>query len=158
MFTCNFDRPPYFKFSGPVQHFHIWYDEYDWRKFWKRFSGCFDLESRVSRKTVVKLMMLTSSQWPGVVIFVSKQRTYVLCLWSIVRYFQCFVRGSPTSGKVVSHEPPYPLEIAAFEPPLPLGISNDLPWGEGGVWIFSGTTHYYREHAYWEMPHSFTKS
>ena len=26
--------------------------------------------------------------------------------------------------KVVSHEPPYPLEIAAFEPPLPLGISN----------------------------------
>ena len=40
MFTCNFDRPPYFKFSGPVQHFHIWYDEYDWiletfqRVFW----------------------------------------------------------------------------------------------------------------------------
>ena len=92
-------------------------------------------------------MMLTSSQWPGVVIFVSKQRTYVLCLRSIVRYFQCFVRGSSPSGKVISHEPPYPSEIAAFEPTLPLRISNDLPWGD-----------YYREHAYWEMPQSFTKS
>ena len=38
--------------------------------------------------------------------------------------------------KVVSHEPPYPLEIAAFEPPLPLGISNDLPWREGGYGYF----------------------
>ena len=38
--------------------------------------------------------------------------------------------------KVVSHEAPYPLEIAAFEPPLPLGISNDLPWREGGMDIF----------------------
>ena len=39
---------------------------------------------------------------------------------------QCFVRGSPPSGKVVSHEPP----------PLPLGISNDLPWGVGGYGYF----------------------
>ena len=37
--------------------------------------------------------------------------------------------------------PPYPSEITALEPPLPLGISNDLPWGGGGVCIFSGTTH-----------------
>jgi len=55
-----------------------------------------------------------------------------LCLPSIVRYFQCFVHGSSPSGKVVSHEPPYPSEIAAFEPPLTLGISNDLPGGGGG--------------------------
>ena len=84
-----------------------------------------------------------------------------LCLRSIVRYFQSFVRGLSPSGKVVSHEPPYPSEIAASEPPLPLRISNDLPWwgvGGGKVWIFSGTTHYYGEHAYWEMPQSFIKS
>ena len=55
-----------------------------------------------------------------------------LCLRLIVRYFQCFVRGSSPSGKVISHEPPYPSEIAAFEPTLPLRISNDLPWGGGG--------------------------
>ena len=30
---------------------------HDWRKFWKRFCGCFDLESRVSRKTVVSEAM-----------------------------------------------------------------------------------------------------
>ena len=74
-------------------------------------------------------MMLTSSLWPGVLF---------LCLRSIVGCFQCFVRGSSPSGKVVSLEPPYPSEITAFELPLPLGISNDLPWG--WVWIFSGTT------------------
>ena len=28
---------------------------YDWRKFWKRFRGCFVFESRVSTKTVVKM-------------------------------------------------------------------------------------------------------
>ena len=36
--------------------------------------------------------------------------------------------------------PPYPSEITAFESPLPLGISDDLLWGGGGVWIFSETT------------------
>ena len=36
--------------------------------------------------------------------------------------------------------PPPPSEITAFEPPPPLGIFGDLPWGGGGVWIFSGTT------------------
>ena len=59
-----------------------------------------------------------------------------------VSMFLCFrlIVGSSPFGKEVSHEPPYPLEITAFEPPLPLGISNDLPWGVGGVWLFSGTT------------------
>ena len=44
--------------------------------------------------------------------------------------------------KLFPMNPPYPSVITAFEPPLPLGISNDLPWGGGGgwVWIFSGTT------------------
>ena len=42
-----------------------------------------------------------------------------LSLRLIVRYFQCFVRGSSPSGKVVFHEPPYPSEITAFEPPSP---------------------------------------
>ena len=36
--------------------------------------------------------------------------------------------------------PPHPSEITAFESPLPPGISDDLPWGGGGVWIFSETT------------------
>ena len=29
--------------------------------------------------------------------------------------------------------PPLASEITAFESPLPLAISNDLPWGGGGV-------------------------
>ena len=61
--------------------------------------------------------------------------TYVgmfLCFRSIIRCFQCFVRGPSPFGKQFPMNPPYPLEITAFEPPLPLGISNDLPWGGGG--------------------------
>ena len=83
--------------------------------------------------------MLTSSQWLGVLTFVSKQCTYVFVLTIDCTLVQCFVCGLSPSGKVASHELPYP-SITAFEPPLPLGISNDLPWGEG-AWIFSGTTH-----------------
>ena len=65
-----------------------------------------------------------------------------LCLRSVIHCFQCFVCGSSRSGKVLSHEPPppHPSEITAFESPLPLGISDDLPLGGGGVWIFSETT------------------
>ena len=64
-----------------------------------------------------------------------------LSLRLIVRYFQCSVRGSSPSGKVVFHEPPLPLGNNCVWTPLPLGIYNDLPWvGGGGVWIFSGTT------------------
>ena len=79
--------------------------------------------------------MLTSSQWPGVLTFVSK--TYV-------SMFLCFrlIVGSSPFGKEVSHDPPYPSEITAFELSLLLRISNDLPSGVGGggVWIFYGTT------------------
>ena len=56
-----------------------------------------------------------------------------------VSMFLCFrlIVGSSPFGKEVSHEPPYPSEITAFEPPPhPLGISNDLPWGVGGMDIF----------------------
>ena len=76
-------------------------------------------------------MMLTSSQWLGVLTFVSKQCTYVFVLTIDCTLVQCFVCGLSPSGKVASHELPYP-SITAFEPPLPLGISNDLPWGGGG--------------------------
>ena len=67
--------------------------------------------------------------------------TYVgmfLCFRSIVRCFQCFVHGLSPFGKQfpMNLPPPYPLEITPFEPPLPLGISNDLPWGGGGMDIF----------------------
>ena len=101
--------------------------------------------------------MLTSSQWPGVVIFVSKQRTYVFVLTIDCALLSVFCSWFVTLWKSCFPWTPYPSEIAAVEPPLPLGISKDLLWGVG-VWIFSGTTHYYREHAYWEMPQSFTKS
>ena len=33
------------------------HNTHDWRKFGKRFNGCFDLESRISRKTVVKTLI-----------------------------------------------------------------------------------------------------
>ena len=47
-----------------------------------------------------------------------------LCFWLIVCRFQCFVRGSSPSGKVVSREPPYPSEITAFEPHPPTSPSE----------------------------------
>ena len=87
--------------------------------------------------------MLTSSQWPGVLRFVSKHRTYVFvlaigytllsvfCLWFVTLWKSTFPWTPP----------PHPSEITAFESPLPLGISDDLPLGGGGgVWIFSETT------------------
>ena len=36
---------------------------------------------------------------------------------------------------------------------VPLGISNDLPWGGGGVWIFSGTTQYMMDDLNTNWPH-----
>ena len=62
--------------------------------------------------------------------------TYVgmfLCFRSIVRCFQCFVRG----WKTVSHEPLLtPWKLLPLNPPLTLGISNDLLWGGGGYGYF----------------------
>ena len=57
---------------------------------------------------------------------------------SIICCFQCFVRGSPPFGKVVSHETPLPLRnYCPWTPPLP----SEFPMVfRGGVWIFSGTT------------------
>ena len=37
--------------------------------------------------------------------------------------------------------PPKSLGNFRLLTPLPLGIPIDHPWGGGGVWIFSGTTH-----------------
>ena len=77
-------------------------------------------------------MMLTSSQWPGALTFISK---------SHVSMFLCFrlIVGSSPFGKEVSHESPYPSEIiTAFEPSSP----SEFPmifhggWGEGGMDIF----------------------
>ena len=79
--------------------------------------------------------MLTSSQWLGVLTFVSKQCTYVFVLTINCTLVQCFVCGLSPSGKVASHELPYP-SIPAFDPPPPLGISNDLPGGGGGHGYF----------------------
>ena len=73
--------------------------------------------------------MLTSSQWPGVVIFVSKQRTYVFVLT-----IDCTLLSVFCSWFVTLWKSYFPWT------PLPLGIYNDLPWVGGGVWIFSGTT------------------
>ena len=63
----------------------------------------------------------------------------VLCFRSIVRCFQCFVRGPSPFGKYFAMTPypppPYPWEITAFELPLPLGISNDLLWRGYGYFL-----------------------
>ena len=59
-----------------------------------------------------------------------------LSLRLIVRYFQCFVRGSSPSGKVVFHEPPYPSEITAFEPPSPSEFTMIFRGLGGGMDIF----------------------
>ena len=73
--------------------------------------------------------------------------TYVgmfLCFRSSVHCFQCFVRGSSSFGKKFPVNPPCPTEITTFKPPSPLEFPMIFRggWG-GGVWIFSGTTHYY---------------
>ena len=73
--------------------------------------------------------MLTSSLWPGVLFW---------CLRSIVRCFQCFVRGSSPSGKVVSHEPPLPLgnNCLGTPPPSPSEFPMILCGGGGGYGYF----------------------
>jgi len=75
---------------------------------------------------------------------ISMARSTDFCFKTMyVSVFLCFrlIVGSSPFGKEVSHQPPYPSEITAFKPPpLPLRISNDIPLGVWGVWIFSGTT------------------
>ena len=59
--------------------------------------------------------------------------TYIgmfLCFRSILRCFQCFVRGPSSFGKKFPMNPPYPLEITTFEPPSP------SEFGGGGMDIF----------------------
>ena len=49
---------------------------YDWRKFWKRFLGCFVSESRVSMKTVVCFCIISfSSIHSELVMFLSLKKT-----------------------------------------------------------------------------------
>ena len=78
-------------------------------------------------------MMLTSSQWPGVLRFVSKHRTYVFVLMISYTLLSVFVTvfSHPLEKYFPMTPPPQPSEITAFESPLPLGISNDLLWGGG---------------------------
>ena len=82
--------------------------------------------------------MLTSSQWPGVLRFVSKHRTYVFVLMISYTLLSVFVTvfSHPLEKYFPMTPPPQPSEITAFESPLPLGISNDLLWGGGGMDIF----------------------
>ena len=81
-------------------------------------------------------MMLTSSQWPGVLRFVSKHRTYVFVLTISYTLLSVFVTvfSHPLEKyfPMTPPPPPQPSEITAFESPLPLGISNDLLGGGGG--------------------------
>ena len=42
---------------------------------------------------------------------------------------------------IESNTPPNPRKFLGLWPPHPSGISNPFRGG-GGVWIFSGTTHY----------------
>ena len=88
--------------------------------------------------------MLTSSQWPGLLRFVSKHRTYVFvlaigytllsvfCLWFVTFWKSTFPWTPP---------PPTPQKLLPLNPPSP----SEFPMifrggGGGGVWIFSETT------------------
>ena len=72
-------------------------------------------------------MMLTSSQWPGELTFVSK---------TFVSMFLCFILivGLSPFGKELSHEPPLSLGNYCLLTPSthPLRISSDFPFGGGG--------------------------
>ena len=87
--------------------------------------------------------MLTSSQWPGVLRFVSKHRTYVFvlaigytllsvfCLWFVTLWKSTFPwPPPPTPQKLLPLNPHSPSEF-------PMICCGE---GGGGVWIFSETT------------------
>ena len=90
--------------------------------------------------------MLTSSLSTGVLIFVSKQCMYVFVLTINCMLLSMFCSWFVTFWKVVSHDPPLPLgNNCLWTPPPP----RNFQWssvGGGGVWIFSGTTHWGRSH------------
>ena len=58
---------------------------YDWRKFWKRFRGCFVFESRVSTKTVVTVFPWSSAQ-------VRRMPTAIDILRQLIRSGPCLVK------------------------------------------------------------------
>ena len=86
--------------------------------------------------------MLTSSQWPGVLRFVSKHRTYVFVLAIGYTLLSVFCSWFVTLWKSTFPwtPPPTPQKLLPLNPPSP----SEFPVifrGGGGVWIFSGTTH-----------------
>ena len=88
--------------------------------------------------------MLTSSQWPGVLRFVSKHRTYVFVLAIGYTLLSVFCSWFVTLWKSTFPwtPPPPPLgNYCLWIPPPPLNFRwSSVGGGGGGVWIFSGTT------------------
>ena len=87
--------------------------------------------------------MLTSSQWPGVLRFVSKHRTYVFVLMISYTLLSVFVTvfSHPLEKYFpMTPPPPSPRKLLPLNPPSPLEFPM-IFCGGGGVWIFSGTTH-----------------
>ena len=72
------------------------------KSFRLRSSGDCSASQLIEKTETLKLMMLTSSQWPGVLIFVSKQHMYVFvlmidctlllmfCLWFVTLWKSSF--------------------------------------------------------------------
>ena len=83
-------------------------------------------------------MMLTSSPWPGVLTFVSKQHTYDFVLMIDHTLLSMFCSQFINLWKsIFSMNPPYPLKTTAFEalPPSPLEFPA-VCRGRGGKDIF----------------------
>ena len=57
---------------------------HDWRKFWKRFRGCFLFESRVSRKTVVRKSMAFFKSMPSTPDTNSLMISAILCVFCFI--------------------------------------------------------------------------
>ena len=83
--------------------------------------------------------MLTSSQWPGVLRFVSKHRTYVFVLMISYTLLSVFVTvfSHPLEKYFpMTPPPPSPRKLLPLNPPSPLEFPMIFCGGGGGMDIF----------------------
>ena len=112
-------------------------------EFFQRLTSFFwRLQRQVTERITetLKLMMLTSCQWPGVLTFFSKEGTQV-CFCALDRSYVAFnilVRGPLTFGNQIQMNPPTLRKLLSLNPPSASEFSMIFPGG--AVWKFSGTT------------------